>query len=248
MSNSFQPEWTSEHVIRSYDVDPQMKACIASLCRFMQEIAYQHAEHLELGHSHLSAKKQGWVLARQRIEISTLPEWGDQITLRTWPSNRDRLFFYRDFEMTDAEGHLILQASTAWFMIDLEKRERISPAWFRGADFPIGPKLFSEKPGRLRSGGCSGGALIPVNYGDLDMNGHVNNIRYIEWVMNNMPLEFHQGHSLKSLEVNYLAEAVYGHSVSVCRHEVSPLVYDHGVLAAGTELFRARSIWKSDDG
>jgi acyl-ACP thioesterase len=210
----------------------------------MQEAAYQHAEHLELGHSRLSERGLAWVLSRQRIEIIRFPQWGDTLEVQTWPSGSDRLFFYRDFEITDGHGEPVLQSATAWFIIDLEKRERAQPEWLDEVDIPVSPKVFDSKMGRLRECACEDGSSIPVSYGDLDMNGHVNNIRYIEWVLNHLPLDFHQSNHLKSLEMNYLSEAVYGHRVSVCEHEIEPGLFSHGVMAGGNELFRARSVWR----
>ncbi len=245
MISDKQPEWRTEHTIRSYDVDPQLSVRLPVLCCFMQEAAYHHAEHLELGHSHLSSRNYGWVLARQRIEVSQLPKWGDAVKLRTWPSGRDRLFFYRDFEITDGSGNLVLRASTAWFVIDIDKRERVASDFYLTSELPeVGTGVFESKLGRLKSCRCVDGKSVTVNYGDLDMNGHVNNVRYIEWVLNSLPLEFHQAHCIQSLEVNYLAEAVYGHEVAVCTKEVDPIRFAHGILADGTELFRARSVWK----
>ena len=232
-----------EHVIRSYDVDPNCVVRLPVFCQYMQEAAYYHAEHFGLGHTHLFPLNMAWVLSRMRMEVRRLPKWGDTVKLRTWPSGRDRLFYYRDFEITDGEGKLLLLASTAWFVIDFVKRERMIPAWWINSKLPIGPKVFSAKPARLKSCGCKGGAAIPVNYGDLDQNGHVSNVRYVEWILNHLPLEFHQRHMIQSLEVNYLSEAVYGHEVSVGEMQ-DGLVTDHAVQAAGEDLFRARSAWK----
>ncbi len=230
-------------MIRSYDVDLRMIARLPVLCRFMQEAAYFHAEHLGVGYSHLSPKNMAWVLARMRIEIERLPKWGETVKLRTWPSGRDRLFYYRDFEITDGNGKRLLLASSAWFVIDSSKRERIQPDWWQSQEYPFSPKVFSSKLGRLKSYGCESGELMTVNYGDLDQNGHVNNVRYIEWILNSLPLEFHQSSALQSMEVNYLAEAVYGHTVSICTKEASPRHFDHGIMADGVDLFRAQSVW-----
>lgn len=242
-NESPKPEWRTEHLIRSYDVDPRMVARLPVLCRFMQEAAYFHAEHLGVGHSHLLSQHMTWVLARMRIEVSRLPKWGDTVKLRTWPSGRDRLFYCRDFEITDGDGKPVLLASTAWFVIDLEKRERIIPEWWQTADFPAGSKVFHSKLSRLKGCGCGEGETMTVNYGDLDQNGHVNNVRYIEWILNSLPLEFHQSHTIRSLEVNYLTEAVYGHEVSVCEKR-DGLTVEHGITADGEDLFRARTTWE----
>jgi acyl-ACP thioesterase len=244
MSCNVQSEWNTEHKVASYDVNPQLTARLPVLCRFMQEAAYHHAEHLGLGHSTLSSMNRAWVLARQRIKIHAFPAWGDTIQLRTWPSGRDRLFFYRDFEITSDKGDRLLSASTAWFVINTEKRERVPSEVYLTDDLPVGAKVFDEKLGRLKGcRGCGQESLF-VNYGDLDMNGHVNNVRYIEWVLNSLSLDFHETHRLQEFEVNFLAEALYGHEVSMVTENVGVNHWLHSIVADGDELFRAKSIWR----
>lgn len=234
-------------MICSYDVDPHQTARLPALCRFMQEAAYHHAGHLGLGHGFLSNKGMAWVLARQRIQIDRLPKWGDQVHVRTWPSGRDRLFFYRDFEITDGYGHRILIASNAWSLIDIEKRERVHPDIYLRLDIPEGEKVFDSKPGRVQ--GCDGteGLSMPVTYGDLDLNGHVNHVRCIEWILNSLPSKFHQAHALMELEINFPGEALSGQTVFVCSKEVEPLYFAHAVHVDNTELIRARTAWEKQE-
>jgi len=244
MSINKKSEWCTEHKICSFDVDPKLTVRLPALCRFMQEAAYLHAEHLGLGHGMLANEKRAWVLARQRIEIKELPEWGDVVHIRTWPSARDKLFFYRDFEITDQENRLILQASTAWFVMDVEKRERVSSSMFLNADLPeVRPAIFGSGLARLKGFACHGGTPIPVNHGDLDMNGHVNNVRYIEWVLNSLPMEFCSVRTLRSFEANYIAEAACGQTLTICNAERDPEAMDHQITSADAEVFRAKSCW-----
>jgi acyl-ACP thioesterase len=243
MSKGLKPEWRTEHVIRSYDVDPHQTARLPALCRFMQEAAYHHAEHLGLGHAFLSDQGMAWVLARQRIQIDRLPKWGDRVHLRTWPSGRDRLFFYRDFEITDGDGNRSLIASNAWSLIDIEKRERVHSDIYLSLDIPEGEKVFDTKLGRVK--GCDGAEQlsIPVTYGDLDLNGHVNNVRYIEWLLNSLPTAFHSSHILTDLEINFLGEARHEQTVGVCSAEYNACCYSHTLKVDDTELVRARTAW-----
>lgn len=236
------PEWSAEHVIRSYEVDPQGLARLPIFCCFMQEAAYAHAEHFGLGHTQLAPRNMSWVLSRMRIEVERRPRWGETVRLRTWPSGRDRLFYTRDFQITNDAGDLLLLASTAWFVIDLGQRERVLPDWWSGCDLPIGPPVFSAKLKRLKQCACVEGTVQTVNYGDLDQNGHVSNIRYVEWMLNHLPQEFHQRHMLRSLEVNYLNEAVCGHEISICE-QVEGLSIGHSIRADGRDLCRGRSVW-----
>jgi acyl-ACP thioesterase len=242
--DAIQPEWRTEHLIRSYDVDPGCRVRLPVLCRFMQEAAYFHAEHLGVGHSHLSPLKMSWVLSRMRIDVHRLPRWGDSVFIRTWPSGRDRLFYYRDFEIMDGEGAVILLASTAWFVIDTEKRERLTPDWWKTADYPFSPGVIDSKPARLKGDAGGSGITFRVRYGDLDQNGHVNNVRYLEWMLDALPMEFHQANDLRSLEVNYLAEAVYGHELQMRACETEPGTFVHSAGTNSLELFRAVSVWR----
>lgn len=246
MDDGIQAEWRTKHVIRSYDVDLYRTARLPVLCSFMQDAAIHHAEHLGLGHTFLGARNLAWVLARQRVRIQSMPKLNDSIQICTWPSGMDRLFFYRDFEITDGKGNLLLQSSTAFFVIDLEKRTRQSSSVFLEHERPAGPQIFSKKTGRLPAcGDVNRGPVIHVGFGDLDFNAHVNNVRYIEWILGSLPLKFHQKHTLHELEANYLAEALCGHEISVADEAVEPQCRIHDIRSEGRELFRSRTIWKN---
>jgi acyl-ACP thioesterase len=54
-----------------------------------------------------------------------------------------------------------------------------------------------------------------VRNSDQDMQGHVNNTRYAQWVLDAVPPESHRAHVLKDYEVNFLAETRLGDSVQV---------------------------------
>lgn len=244
MGDSLKPEWMLEQTICSYDVDPHQTVRVTALCRFMQESAYHHAEHLGLGHSYLAKQNLGWVLARQRIAVDHLPRWGDTVRIRTWPSGHDRLFFHRDFEITMDDGRRVLRASNAWSLIDIEKRARANPETYMKMELPEGPPVFESRPAKLQGCSCIDGQIEPVTYGDLDLNGHVNNVRYVEWALDSLPLGFHEMHSVKELECNYLAEALYGQSISVYTEPSGPQQFDHVIKADEHELFRAKSIWR----
>ena len=105
------------------------------------------------------------------------------------------------------------------------------------------------------AGGCGGGLLLALVAITLlkiivaNLSGAVSarmlaDLRQrIYDHLQSLPLAFHQTHRIQSLEVNYLAEALYGHSVSICTSETEPLHFSHGIMADGADLFRAQTIW-----
>ncbi|MBN2256145.1 MAG: hypothetical protein JW736_10585, partial [Deltaproteobacteria bacterium] len=88
-------------------------------------------------------------------------------------------------------------------------------------------------------------AGIRVSYRDLDMNEHVNNVRYIEWIIDSFPLEFLRNHTLKELEINYLAEALYADEISLGHENRGPLTFLHSMTRPidNTHICRARTTW-----
>ena len=49
-----------------------------------------------------------------------------------------------------------------------------------------------------------------VRYGDIDSNMHVNNVRYVEWAVESLPLDIVLNYELKELSVIFEKECRYG--------------------------------------
>jgi acyl-ACP thioesterase len=87
-----------------------------------------------------------------------------------------------------------------------------------------------------------------VRYSDIDVHHHVNNIKYIEWILDSVPFETNQTHQIHTFEINFLAEASCEDTVSIQTETLqeSPPVFLHCVSreGEGKELCRARTRWK----
>ena len=88
---------------------------------------------------------------------------------------------------------------------------------------------------------------VQVTYGDLDINGHVNNVRYIDWILNGLPYDYLKTHELKEMEINYLAEASYDDEILVSSEKKEASHFFHSLIRNGdnTEFCRARTAWES---
>ena len=240
--------WREEYTIRSYEADAQGKATMPLLCRFMQESASNHAERLGFGISWLAENDFAWFLTRQLIRMDAYPKLGETIQVLTWPKGRDRLLWYRDFKILDSNDSVIGRAVTAWLVIDLDKRRP------RRTDTlpPLHPpndveSALPRRPGKIATlNENTPSHSIRVGYQDLDVNEHVNSARYIEWILDAFDAGFHKAHRLAELEVNYLAEALYGDELSAICEDTDGQTFLHSLVrdADGLELFRARTLWE----
>ncbi len=242
----FQKLWEEKFKIHSYEIDIKGNATLPVLCKLMQESASNHAEHLQVGYDFLKEQNLIWVISRQLIHIYSYPRWGDTITVHTWPSGKGRMYWQRDFKILNQQNAVIGVATTIWFTVDLETRKPRKTEDFFTLDVEDAEQVFPYKLEKLNDIEKSDfSKTSEVSYFDLDIHAHVNNVRYIEWILESFSYDFQKGYSLKEIEINFLSEARVGEGVTVCCEEKGELTFLHNIVnnRNGRELCRAKTKW-----
>jgi len=242
--------WEDEYPISFYEMDMKNQAFLPVLWSLMQETAWHHADHLQLGYSNLMEQEYFWVLSRLSIRMEEYPRWGDRIRVKTWLAGIGRLFALRQFSIADWSGRMLGTARSAWLVLDLKSRkpQKIEPL-FKHLHHLFDPLLPAEEPEKLPA------PVRPqrkksyeVRYSDIDLHRHVNNIKYIEWILDSYPFEINRTYQIHTFEINYLAESSYEDAISIQTETLqdSPPFFLHGVFreGEGKELCRARAGWK----
>jgi medium-chain acyl-[acyl-carrier-protein] hydrolase len=236
--------------IRSYEVDCRNRLSILAMFSFMQEAASKHAAALGVSIHQLVSENFTWLLSRLKIKIASYPGWNDRIQVSTWPSGTQQLFALRDFEIKDDGNRIIAAAVSAWLVIDLQKRRpvRISP--FVERLKPIdGSHILPDRLDKLA-------ALrhhdhernFVVRYSDLDINQHVNNVSFVEWIVEGVPFAVLKTSVPAEIEINFLAEAFYDDRIQAFFHPLDSnnTEFHHSLTRQqdGRELARARTVWR----
>ncbi len=214
MANIFNKEFT----ISSYDLNPKGRARMTTLANFFQEVAYHHASELGLGYHEMKSRKTTWVLSRMRIHMKRYPVWNEQIKLETWPSGAERLFALRDFRVMDSKGEVIGMASTAWLILDIDTHRLIRPKEMMEQfkmivhdvqmfDTPL-DKIIVPGETKLMN-------QHTVAYSDLDIVGHVNNVKYMEWCIDAISSPENAEKEICELEINFNHEALFGDRINI---------------------------------
>ena len=178
-----------------------------SVFRAMQEAAGAHCDTLGLSYRALQAQGLAWVLSRARVQMDVYPELGQPVRVQTWAGATRHLFFPRHYRFY-AGGAEIGRASTLYVLLDIASRKITLPSRLM-RDLPVFdlPAPLSV-PGTVRPREASQRHDYRPVYTDLDMNGHVNNTRYIDWLMNLIPVEEHARFFVSELLVSYNSEVV----------------------------------------
>lgn len=208
--------WNETFRVRAYEIDPSGRASIQTLCNYLQEAAGNHAQTFGASVEQLTEQNLTWVLARLHVQVSHYPAWRETIHVETWPSGVDGLYATREFMVYGPGSDLIAKASSAWLMVDFARRRPVRmPAFITGLVPPDRPRPFDDpfpkleiltQPDHMGS--------FKVRYSDLDLNEHANNVRYVEWAVETLPLDLIRSHHLASLEIMFRAEATLGDAVS----------------------------------
>jgi acyl-ACP thioesterase len=239
---------TNTYTIRSYEVDAGGRLSIPAIFNLLQDAASNHAFKLGVAVSQLLANNYTWVLSRIALKMTAYPVWRDTIQIATWPSGIQRIFALRDFDIRH-ENRTIGSCVSAWIIIDAAHRKPIRPTSFVEQLNPLEKEHVLDHPlGKLpRFRGSEFEHRFRVRYSDLDINQHVNNVSYIEWVLENIQSIEKNQRCLAELEINFLGEAFLGDEVIAgCRAMDSQgTEYAHNIVREtdNRELIRARTIW-----
>ncbi len=170
-----------------------------------QEAAGDHAIRLGVGQPFLMERGYTWVVALMNVEIQRLPKYDDTIAVETWPGPFRRILCPRWYQIrilpkTEAErnahpdGEVVVRASSVWSILDVEKRVAVNPVaeglvadaedWKRFAeaasDSDEARTMAIARPRALRTGNIANRSDFTVPFSYVDMNGHMNNTRYLD--------------------------------------------------------------------
>lgn len=207
--------------VQNFDINDMMvdrfgRLKPAMLLFIAQTVATRHGELMDVGYDTLNPRRMFWAVIRHRVQISRLPRYGETIRVETWPMPATRSSFPRSVIAYDEAGNECFRSISLWVLMDLDKRNMILPGKsgitlagsVRGNELALPGSLAPAHPMNRRQ--------RTVCYSDLDRNGHMNNTKYLEWIADLMPSEFHQNREPKEMTICYLAEAWEGQTMDLC--------------------------------
>ena len=236
-----------KHKIASYQMDLKAQATLPVLCNYCQEIAGNHAHANGLGFHQMIKNGHIWVLTRFKVQIDTYPKWNDDIYIKTWLRNRESFFSERDFLLLDNKENKIGGALSGWMLLDLKSR-RPKPVESIPIDIEMFPDEHSIKDPLKKIPAPEKNDFSykkEAEFQDIDINQHVNNVKYIEWFLASFPYEYRKSKNVKSFEINYLAEMTFGERVEIKTEKLSDDLFRSSMINIDSkkEICRAEIEW-----
>lgn len=207
IDKNFTSEFAQDWDINFLQCYPNGVLKYTDLCHIFQLTAGNHADSGGLSYTEMQKNHQAWVLTNMRIEIDHLPKWRDTITVKTWivemngnKSIRALALYQNDKKMASA--------LTEWVVMDTQTRKSTQIS----LDFSHFELFPHQNPihGNLKKIDVSKDRTPLTQYqtklSDLDIVGHVNNVKYLEWCLDNLPSEIILKQKISSIDMNFIRE------------------------------------------
>ena len=226
--------------IDSRDVDGKGVCKASALLGHLQEAATQAAEHGGFSREVITQEHGAfWMLTRVWYRLERPLRWEEELTIRTWHRGGRGASTYRDFDLF-VNGQPVGEAVSTWVLADaathkLARMGRITE--FQGTDG--GPLCKERTLSRVRLPETMEHAdSRAMHYSDTDVNGHVNNVRYVDFLCDALHMErLGSSRFVSSLQVGYLAECMAGETIELYTGQAGGLWYVHGADQAGKSRF-----------
>ena len=147
-----------------------------------------------------------WIITDYDIEVARLPRFAEEITIETEALSYNRLFCYRRFTIYDEAGHELIHMMATFVLMDRDSRK------VHAVEPEIVAPYQSEFDKKLIRGLRYEPLEEPVSkdyhvrFYDLDMNGHVNNSKYLDWIFEVMGADFLTQYIPKKINLKYVKE------------------------------------------
>jgi acyl-ACP thioesterase len=242
-----------EFELRFFEMNRLGEASPIALLTLLQEAAAEHCHYA--GHNLLSLMSEnlGWVLLSGVMQMQRYPLYKEKIIIRTWISKYHAIRGLRENIIYDENYNIIGRARGLWLFYDIKKRrpKRIHPDFLKrwsscktvALEHDISNKIEALDSFEYRK-------EFKVNMYDTDTNKHVNNLRYLQWLIESIPDEVLNNYYLYFIDGRFISEAQYGDVIlSSTKKDSSENSFVHTIKIKGTNKVCAtgKTIWKKID-
>jgi len=146
----------------------------------------------------------GWVVVQYHMDVKQMPKLGQKLKISTQATSYNKYFFYRDFWIDDEQGNRIVTAQSAFVLIDIKERKIVS------ATDRLEDKFGAEEINKIQR---FNRVKVPddydfkqeqhIGYYNIDVNKHVNNSYYFDWMVDTLDMDYIATHRIKSMDIKY---------------------------------------------
>lgn len=171
-----------------------------------------HSNDRGYGVNYLNSVNKTWVLSRLSVELDKIPAIYEDFVVETWIDSVIRYFTNRNFKITNKDGYVYGYGKSIWAMIDTTTRQPVDI--LKTSNETISEYLETDYANPIKKSSrvkldddLKLQQSILTTYSDIDINGHVNSIKYIEHILDLFPIEYYKKYRIKKFDIAYIMES-----------------------------------------
>ena len=211
-------------LITTNDVDFNKEVKLSSLFLMMQKVATDNVDHLKMGRDELMKNNRVWVVIRTEVQLYRPIKVGEEITITTHPGEVKSFIYTRYFQIYDKKNNLIANSSSTWLVIDFTTRrivphpfeDRKMPEYHHRDDLPLPEKITQDASRFIYE--------RVALYSETDVNEHINNTKYVDYVLDCHNLDFYRKYRVCRIVINFDKEIHPGENIKLYSNDSNPEV------------------------
>jgi len=199
--------------VTSVNINMNKRLGLFGMLGILEDVGTVHAENLGVGLDDMIRNNAFWVFTQQTLKMTTWPKWKDIVTIRTWPRALDGMKAYRDYEIYCGDKKIGEPVATFMVLDGTTRRpDRATIAAninrpTKGLDFNHEKiKVFDDMHDKTS---------VLVRSSDLDLNNHVNNTKYGQWILDTIPIQYHRQYLVDEFTINFISETHLGDHIDI---------------------------------
>ncbi len=208
--------YSMTHHVLYYECEKTQRMTLSMLLSVMIQVTREQGEFLNLTEEKMGQMGYGWIVLQHVFSVNRMPLTDEEIEIETIVKQYNKYFCYREFYVRNMQGEELVQLTMVFALLDIEKRKmtQIPEAIVAPYDVPLVKKPLRIPKPTLVKEECAQYNLYRIRYFDIDANDHVNNSKYVEWMFDGLGEEFMTNHELKSGNIKFEKELLYGQEVT----------------------------------
>jgi len=234
--------------IKTSELDFRKRIPPSVLYRCLQESAENHAVTYAFDSETLLRQGLTWVLLKIHLVVDEYPEGRQDIIVETWPSGLESRYAHRDFLVhLPGRPDPIARGASTWVLLDVARNRPAVVANLLGEGHVVHrPRALANPfPSITPTGDVLRALTVPVRLSDLDINDHVNNLHYVEWIVEGVPERVWRETTPAEIQIEFKRAVRHGDTVRVDTFQQGDGAYTHRITAAGVagDVVLARTRW-----
>lgn len=211
----------NEYTVKLSEIGKGNKVTNKAILSYLEDIAGIHSNKAGYGIFEIEETHLSWILLGWKLQVIRRPKYAEKIKIKTWSKGVVKLYTYREFEVYDERGNLIIKASSKWVLLDIGKGKivRIEPKIIEKYEPELDKVVFGiEEFDRIKEPDkYQFETEYTVRRADIDVNNHMHNLNYIELANEALPEEVYRGALFNDVRITYKKEIKLGETVK-CKY------------------------------